>query len=116
MNNKFLNIFLALTLACVMLITFVACKNGENDGETENVNTSESIEETTTEEPTETTEALADMSIKWHPEEFLPNLKFMGIGMLCIFIVIAVIILAIYLTSFLTNRSGKKEKKSKKSE
>ena len=60
MNNKFLNIFLALTLACVMLITFVACKNGESDGETENVNTSESIEETTTEEPTETTETLAD--------------------------------------------------------
>ena len=56
------------------------------------------------------------MSIKWHPEEFLPNLKFMGIGMLCIFIVIAVIILAIYLTGFLTNRSGKKEKKSKKGE
>lgn len=67
-------------------------------------------------ETEEATEPLADMSIKWHPEEFLPNLKFMGIGMLCIFIVIAVIILAIYLTSFLTNRSGKKEKKSKKSE
>ena len=44
-------------------------------------------------ETEEATEALADMSIKWHPEEFLPNLKFMGIGMLCIFIVIAVIIL-----------------------
>lgn len=60
MNNKFLRIFLAFTLACVMLLTFVACKNGENDEETENVNTSDSIEETTAEEPTETTEALAD--------------------------------------------------------
>ena len=59
------------------------------------------------------TEAVADMSIKWHPEEFLPNLKYMGIGMLCIFIVIGVIILSIYLINFFANRP-KKEKKDKK--
>ena len=61
----------------------------------------------------EATEAIADMSIKWHPEEFLPNLKYMGIGMLCIFIVIGVIILSIYMINFFANRP-KKEKKDKK--
>lgn len=61
----------------------------------------------------EATEAIADMSIKWHPEEFLPNLKYMGIGMLCIFIVIGVIILSIYLINLFANRP-KREKKAKK--
>ena len=64
----------------------------------------------------EATEAIADMSIKWHPEEFLPNLKYMGIGMLCIFIVIGVIILSIFLVNFCVNRFSKdgKAKKVKK--
>ena len=58
----------------------------------------------------------ADMSIKWHPDQFLPNLKYMGIGMLCIFIVIGVIILSIFLVNFCVNRFSKdgKAKKVKK--
>ena len=39
----------------------------------------------------------SDMAVKFHPEQFLPNLKYMGLGMLCIFIVIGVIIASIYL-------------------
>lgn len=58
----------------------------------------------------------ADMSIKWRPDQFLPNLKYMGIGMLCIFIVIGVIILSIFLVNFCVNRFSKdgKAKKVKK--
>lgn len=58
----------------------------------------------------------ADMSIKWHPDQFLPNLKYMGIGMFCIFIVIGVIILSIFLVNFCVNRFSKdgKAKKVKK--
>ena len=52
----------------------------------------------------------SDMSIKFHPDQFLPNLKYMGLGMLCIFIVIGVIIASIYLMNFFTNLSNKKEK------
>ena len=58
----------------------------------------------------------ADMSVKWHPDQFLPNLKYMGIGMPCIFIVIGVIILSIFLVNFCVNRFSKdgKAKKVKK--
>ena len=66
----------------------------------------------------EVTEAVADMSIKWHPENFVPNLKYMGIGMLCIFVVIGVIILSIYLINLFANKPKreKKPKKNKKAE
>ena len=52
----------------------------------------------------EATEAIADMSIKWHPEEFLPNLKYMGIGMLGVFVIIGIIMAATYAIGKFTNK------------
>ncbi len=42
-------------------------------------------------------------------DRFLFSLQYMWKGMLCIFIVIAVIILAVYLISFFTSKLGKKK-------
>ena len=41
------------------------------------------------------------------PYEFVKNLKFMGIGMLGVFMIVAVIIIATYLTNSLTNKLSK---------
>lgn len=47
-------------------------------------------------------------------DRFLFSLQYLWKGMLCIFIVIAIIILSIFFINFLTNRATNKEKKSKK--
>ena len=54
-----------------------------------------------------------EISIKFQPMEFIKNLDRLGIGMLCIFIVIGVIILSIYLINFFTNRTSEKDKAEK---
>ena len=54
-----------------------------------------------------------EISIKFQPMEFVNNLDRLGIGMLCIFIVIGVIILSIYLINFFTNLPSKKEQAAK---
>ena len=54
-----------------------------------------------------------EISIKFQPMEFINNLDRLGIGMLCIFIVIGVIILSIYLINFFTNRTSEKDKAEK---
>ncbi len=41
------------------------------------------------------------------PIEFVKNLKYMGIGMLGVFIIVGVIMAATYLTSYLTNKLTK---------
>ena len=40
---------------------------------------------------------------------FVGNLKYMGIGMLGIFIIIGIIIISTYLISYATNRASKKD-------
>ncbi|MBQ8186163.1 MAG: hypothetical protein IJ037_04750 [Clostridia bacterium] len=49
-------------------------------------------------------EAAAESGFAFHPEMFVENLKYMGLGMLCIFIVIAVIIGIVMLLEKLTSR------------
>lgn len=45
----------------------------------------------------------------WRPEQFLPSLKYMWQGMLCIFVVIGVIILSVYLIGYISSRSNAKK-------
>ena len=49
-------------------------------------------------------ETAAASGFEFHPEMFVENLKYMGLGMLCIFIVIAVIIGIVMLLEKLTSR------------
>ena len=44
----------------------------------------------------------------FYPGNFLENLKFMGIGMLGVFMIVTIIMGATYLTSYLTNKFSKK--------
>ena len=46
-------------------------------------------------------------TLVFNPANFLHNLQYMGIGMLVIFVIIGVIILATMLTGFLFSNSGK---------
>ncbi len=50
-------------------------------------------------------------NLKFDPMAFVENLKYMGVGMLGVFIIIGVIIGATYLISYVTekNKSGKTE-------
>ena len=43
----------------------------------------------------------------FEPYEFVKNLKYMGIGMLGVFMIVAVIIIATYLTNNITNKLAK---------
>ena len=43
----------------------------------------------------------------FEPIEFVKNLKYMGIGMLGVFIIVSVIMGATYLTAYLTNTLAK---------
>ena len=61
--------------------------------------TAEAVE--TAAEAAETAESIG---FAFHPQMFLENLKYMGLGMLCIFIVIAVIIGIVMLLEKLTSR------------
>ena len=49
-------------------------------------------------------EATGKVGFEFHPQMFLENLKYMGLGMLCIFIVIGVIIVIVMLLEKLTSR------------
>ena len=49
-------------------------------------------------------EAAAESGFAFHPGMFVENLKYMGLGMLCIFIVIAVIIGIVMLLEKVTSR------------
>ena len=49
-------------------------------------------------------ETAAESGFEFHPGMFIENLKYMGLGMLCIFIVIAVIIGIVMLLEKLTSR------------
>ena len=49
-------------------------------------------------------EAAAESGFSFHPGMFVENLKYMGLGMLCIFIVIGVIIGIVMLLEKLTSR------------
>ena len=42
----------------------------------------------------------------WKPHQFLPSLQYMWQGMLCIFVVIAVIILSVYIMNFCSERAA----------
>ena len=44
------------------------------------------------------------LNFYFKPIEFVKNLKYMGIGMLGVFIIVGVIMGATYLTSYLTNK------------
>ncbi len=55
-------------------------------------------------EVVEAVETAAESGFAFHPEMFIENLKYMGLGMLCIFIVIAVIIGIVMLLEKLTSR------------
>ncbi len=52
----------------------------------------------------EAAETAEKIGFEFHPQMFLENLKYMGLGMLCIFIVIAVIIGIVMLLEKLTSR------------
>ena len=47
------------------------------------------------------------LSFYFKPIEFVKNLKYMGIGMLGVFVIIGVIMGATYLTGYLTNKFAK---------
>jgi hypothetical protein len=44
------------------------------------------------------------LSFFFKPFKFVENLKYMGIGMLGVFIIVGIIMIATYLTSYLTNK------------
>ena len=44
------------------------------------------------------------LNFYFKPIEFVKNLKYMGIGMLGVFIIVGVIMVATYLTGYLTNK------------
>ncbi len=46
----------------------------------------------------------------FEPMNFVHNLKYMGIGMLGVFIIVGIIILATYATNKLTNKRSKDDK------
>lgn len=45
----------------------------------------------------------------WKPEQFIPSLKYMWQGMLCIFVVIGVIILSVYLMGHISSKAEEKK-------
>ena len=49
------------------------------------------------------------MDISFTPVNFINNLKYMGIGMLGVFMIIAVIMASTYLISYVTGKIGKSE-------
>ena len=51
---------------------------------------------------------LRDLGVEFHPMGFVENLKYMGLGMLGIFVVMGVIIASIMLLGYLSNKKGKK--------
>ncbi len=51
-----------------------------------------------------------------HPEMFISNLKYMGLGMLCIIIVMAVIICAVLVMNKITAISAKKKSENNENE
>ena len=46
--------------------------------------------------------AIADVELDWHPEGALNNLKYMGLGMLGIFVVVGAVMLITYLLNVIT--------------
>ena len=48
--------------------------------------------------------------MNFQPIEFVNNLKYMGIGLVGVFIIIGVIIAATYIIGAVTNKIGKKKK------
>ena len=46
----------------------------------------------------------------WRPEQFLPSLKYMWQGMLCIFVVIGVIVLSVYFMGYLSSKAAERKK------
>ena len=50
------------------------------------------------------------LSFYFQPIEFVKNLKYMGIGMLGVFIIVGVIMGATYLTGYLTGKLAKQKK------
>ena len=79
MMKKF--ILVALT-AIILLSLFatVALAEGEASGDT----------------------AIADVELEWHPEGALNNLKYMGLGMLGIFVVVGAVMLITYVLNSVT--------------
>ena len=45
----------------------------------------------------------------WKPEQFIPSLKYMWQGMLCIFVVIGVIILSVYLMGHISSKAEERK-------
>lgn len=45
----------------------------------------------------------------WKPSQFIPSLKYMWQGMLCIFVVIGVIILSVYLMGYISSKAEEKK-------
>lgn len=55
--------------------------------------------------------AAQEMTLSFHPEMFVSNLKYMGLGMLCIIIVMAVIIGIVLLLNRITSLRKKTDDK-----
>ena len=53
-------------------------------------------------------ESIVDVQLDWHPENALTNLKYMGLGMLGIFVVVGAVMLITYVLNAVT---GKKKAK-----
>ncbi len=49
-------------------------------------------------------------NLHFKPIEFINNLKYMGIGMLGVFMIVAIIIVATHLIPFITNKLARDEK------
>ncbi len=49
-------------------------------------------------------ESIADVELDWHPQNAVANLKYMGLGMLGIFVVVGVVMGITYLLNAVTGK------------
>lgn len=101
-----------LTVAAEGETTVESQATVETDAETADLTETAAVTDTETEEATEAvtdSETEAAMNFNFMPGEFVSNLKYMGAGMIGIFLVIGVIILTILILGKLTAPQNKDE-------
>ncbi len=54
-------------------------------------------------------------NLVWNPGQFIYNLKYMGVGMLGVFIIVGIIIAATYATNKITNNLAKRRREREES-
>ena len=54
-------------------------------------------------------------NLVWNPGQFIYNLRYMGVGMLGVFIIVGIIIAATYATNKITNNLAKRRREREES-